>query len=353
MNMENRQENKEAKRTLSAIGAFFCAAMAVLFCVCLTLSMKSSAEQALYSLLFPAFMFAAGCFASALCVHKRLALFALSAIVSTVASFALTLDIFRSLTCLGAFAVSAFLAWAIGTSRFTQSGVICATAGIYAAFILYGFSVLCFQKYGSVSLEGVLRAFDSLCNIILRRPEEFLTLLQELAATDSAYGALITEYQNTLNLLRELILLASYLIAPLFIYICSIGAFITVKTAMKQRRLLSLSNPLGEFSVGVVTAAVYLIIYFAMIFVDSTSALGVTLNTVSAMPMLGLFLVGFMHIRTVIRAHPKKQLFSVLLVLAAIFFTSSVITLLSLLGAYKTVRVYFAEKKNSGFMDTK
>ncbi len=344
MNTTQEQYTHPKKTTLSSIGAVIYAVLATVFsCLC-TRCLQTDAQQAALSVLSPVFLFAAGCFATVLAIHGQKVLFSVCAVASVVCSFALTYDFLRSLACIGAYVCALFIMYACSSSKLTYSGAICVLIAIYAAFILYAFGVLCYQKYGSLTLDGISRAIDSFFNILMQAPEAALARMQAEFAGDAAYASLLSEYERSVKLLRELLKLSLYVIPYAFLYICSIGAFITVRCAQKHRHMQGLPDMLGAFYVSPVTAVVYTVSYFILIFIEPTSALGVTLNTVMAVPGLGLALFGFLYLYYNIKFHPKRQLYTVLLVLALVFFTGAAQSILAFTGAYKTVQLYLAQR---------
>ena len=349
MNTTQEKYPPNQKTTLSTAGAFIYAAAAVILCALCSSFLKNTAEEAVLSLLSPLFMFAAGSFMAVLASHKKNALFYASAVLGVALSFALTLDILRSLVCLGAFFAAFFIARASERACITQTGAILAVIVIYSAFILFGFGVLCYQKYSAINLDTLGRAYDSFCNVLLRAPESVLSQMKELYATDPAYASLITDYEKTVGLLRQALPMTAYFIPSAFLYICSTGAFITVFLVLKHRRMQGLENHLGAFSVSIVTAVVYLIITVVSIFADPISPLGVTLSTVSAVPSLALALIGAAYMRQRILTSPKKRTFIILSVLVLIFMTGAVLSVLSLIGAYKSIQLYLFQRLKDKF----
>ncbi len=345
MNTTQMNSEPSIKTTLSPVGAVI---YALLTCVCsvlCVLSLQTDADTAPLSFLSPVFLFCAGYFASALSAHGQKILFTASVCVSLAGAYFLSLDIFRSLVPLGAFAVGIFLSSACKSRKHTQSGVICITIAIYAVFILLSAAVLCYQKYGELTSDTLYRIYDSFCNILMKGPEQLLLNMKAEFGADAAYEAVIKDYETTLKLLRETLKLTIYFIPSAFLYICTLGAFITFKGSERHRRMQGLPNMLGEFSVSVVTAFVYIIIYFVSIFTDPTSPLGLTLNTVSTVPGLALALYGLIYIYRAIKKHPKAHIYTIGLVLILLMFTSMAQSVLSLVGAYKSVQAYFKEKK--------
>ncbi len=349
--MNTTQENfkPSSKTTLSPIGAVIFAVLATVFSVMCSASLQNSAEQAVLTLTAPLLLFAAGYFATALAVHESKLLFYICAVCSVACSFAATLDILRSLVCIGAFAAALFLYKLCSSAKLTYSGVVCGVIAIYSVALIAGAAVLCYQKYGEISADTLYRAYDSFCNILMKQPREMLLSMQSEFGADAAYQAIIKEYETSVKLLQELLRTTVYFIPSAFLYICAAGAFITVRGALHHRHMQGMANPLGEFSVSIVSAAVYLICYFISIFIDPTSAVGITLNTVSTVPGLGLALFGFLGIWRAVQKHPKHKTLSVVIILALVFLSGMVQSILSLVGAYKTVQIYLIQRAKDKF----
>lgn len=339
---QNNQKINENK-TLSGIGAVAYAVLVTFLAVCSVLCLYTDAQNAVLCFLFPVFLFAGGYFASALLIHARTALFYSCAITSLLCCVILSCDPLRSASVLGIFGVGAAMKYATDKKRFTQSGVIIIAGGIYAISIFYIFCVLCYQKYGSVSMDSFGRAYESFTNLVLQSPSETLEKLK-LMYTDAEYEEFLNSYSSTVSLLRETLDQTVYFIPSAFLCICAIGGFITVQGVIKHRRMQALADTVGEFSLSVVTAILYLIIYFVTIFTASDSALGITLITVGAVGGLGLSLFGFYYVWAMIKAHQKRRTYTVILVVVLFFFTSLAQSVLALFGAYRTIFLYKKEK---------
>ncbi len=347
MNTKSEQQSQQTKTTLSTVGAVIYAALATVLSVMCSASLQNSAEQAVLSVLAPVFLFAAGYFSCILAVHRQKLLFFICAAASVLCSFAFTFDIFRSLVCIGAFGAAFFVSWACERPRVTHAGAICGALAIYAVALLWGFLVLCYQKFGAVNTDTAYRAFESFCNVIMKQPEATLSSMIDKFGSQKEYESLISEYQASIKALRETLALTVYVIPSTFLYICAAGGFITVRSAVTHRRMQSLPDNLGMFSVSIVTAVVYLILYLVSIFTDPTTPLGITINTVSTLPSLGLALFGFLYLFAVIKLHPKRRMYTTFFVLVIVFFTSMALSLLSIVGAYNTIKFYLIQKKRN------
>lgn len=339
---QNNQKQNE-NRTLSGIGAVAYATLVSFLSVCAVLCLYTDAQNAVLCFLFPVFLFAGGYFASALLIHAKTALFYTCAVTSLVCCVVLSGDLLRSLSVLGIFGAAIAMKYATDKKRFTHSGIILIATSIYALSVFYVFCVLCYQKYGSVGIDSFGRAYESFTNLILQNPNETLEKLK-LMYTEAEYEALIESYSSTITVLKQTLEQTVYFIPSAFLCICAIGGFITVNGVVKHRKMQALEDTVGEFSLSVVTAILYLVIYFLTIFIESDSPLGITLVTVGAIGGLGLSLYGFYYIHRLIKAHEKRKTYTVILILALLFFTSLTQSVLALFGAYRTILLYKQER---------
>ena len=350
MNDTYNQYNHNQSRTLSGIGAVAYAAAVSILSVFAVLCLYTDAENAVLCFLFPVFLFAAGYFASALLSHSKTALFCVCALTSLVCCAVLSADILRSVSVLGVFGVAAAMKYATDKKRFTQSGIILIATAVYSVTVFYVFCVLCYQKYGSVGIDSFSRAYDSFTSLILKNPTEVLEDLK-LMHSGTEYEDVIESYSATISLLKETLSQTVYFIPSAFLCICAIGGFITVRGTARHRRMQALPDTIGEFSISIVTAVLYIAIYFVTIFTAADSPLGITLSTVGAIGGLGLSLYGFYYIYGVIKTHEKRRTYTAVLAVILFFFTSLAQTVLALFGAYRTVFLYKINRdkeKNGG-----
>ena len=332
-NNTHYQSNNNNIKTLSATGAVLYSAFVTVLAAVSVLCMRTDPDNAVLCFFVPVFLIGAGYFATALLVHKNTALFCVCAAVSVLACFALTLDILRSLVCLGAFAAA--LSVHLGSRRkyFTQSGMICLCSVFYAVFLFSALCILCYQKYGSVGVDTFTKAYNSFVSVIMQAPLDTLEIYRELY-TSPEYASVIESYEQLTELLRNTLELMLYSVPSLFLCICSIGGFITVRASKRHRKMSGLPDTIGPYRISVTSAAVYIILTLISLFSDGYSALGITVSTVGAVLGLGLAVEGFIFVFSVLKRTQRAQLYTALLIIAVSMMPGLAQSLLALVGVY-------------------
>lgn len=341
-------------RKLSEIGAALYAAAITLLCVLGALCLRTDFETAVWSMLCIVLLPCAAYLCTALLTHGRLMLTLLSAAGSFLLSLIITGDAVRSLTVL-VFYVPAVAVW-FYCSRYGVTftgGIVAGGAGVGAALLII-LCVLVRVKYGEVSLSSFIRAYESLCEVILSSPRATLALLE----AESAVGmeAFIDSYRTLLLTLDEMLGIMLYSIPSIFMSVCAIGGFACVFSYKRHVRMQAQEDRVGRFEMSAVSAVLYIILNLLVLFIDPITPLGIAVITVCSPIELGLALLGGVWGYYWIKKNNKSQAYYVIPILLAVILPSVCITLLAYFGAYRTVflwRLRRLAEKGSDDSDTR
>lgn len=339
----------------SVLYSFLCVVMSSAASVC----MRTDGANAVFTMLVPFFWIASSYFAVALLIHKKYAVLGAGALGAMLLSIIFTSSPALSALSLAPFAAAGAVHVFTQKKYMTQSGIILTAALCHALFLIALICILLYQKYGSVSMESFYRALDSFSNIAMYLPNiiadiysDYIadpkvaqTLTEEMLAS---YMEALDQYKASVAELRqELPKLLISSIPSTFLCICAIGGFITTLGAKKHRKMVGLEDTIGAYGITPISGIVYLIITLAHIFIDPYSAVGITLSAIGAALGLGLALEGLIFMIKVIKRTERRGLFTSLFIIAAVIFTTPMISMLSFVGAYHTVSLLILEKLNS------
>ena len=328
-------KNEKEPRTLSSVGSVIYSVVATVLLLVCAFCLRTDGENAMLCILAPLFTIGASYFLAALLVHGRMALFVTSALSSVICAYVLCADIFRSLLCLGAFAVALCVYLSTRKKYFTHSGNICLCAAVYAGVFAAMLCVLCIEKYGAVNYETLGRAYDSFKSIVMSVPRESLAQLEtgalDVAAEDIEY------YRSLVDMLDDLLGITLYVVPSLFLCICAIGGFITVRGVRSNRKMLALPDTVGIYEISSVSAFLFIVFNLLTLFVNLYTPLGIAVFTVCAPLELGLAYAGLVFVLGWLKLHNKGPLFYIVFVLLGLFMTSACIAILAYTGAYRSI----------------
>ena len=332
----DRRTVREA-RSLSQIGAVLYSVLSTVAFMLGAVCMRTDGAAALYCFYIPILYIAGTYMSVALLVHDRLALYLASAVSSVLCGFVLTGELLHSVLCLTAYVGAYVIYRATRERHFTFSGNICLSAACYGVSFLLILCSLCYEKYGAVSAQTLVHAYETFTEVMMTEPRATLGLIQdqgeEFAAMADTYGQLL----GTLDQLLDLLL---YSVPSIFICICAIGGFITVISAKRHRRMLCLPDTVGHYGITVTSAVIYIAAKILMIFVDPMTPLGITVVTVCAPLELGLALCGVLFGIAWVKKNRKSRGYYVGAIILMCVLPGLCTTLFAYLGAYSTVLVY-------------
>ncbi len=342
-------EVQKQKRMLSGIGAAAYSVAAALLLVICVYCMRTDAQQAILCLLIPFLYMGAGYLISALLVQGR-AVFALAcAAAGVLGGYVLVLDPVRAVLCLGAFVSPVCVYFSTKKKRLTFSGNICLSACGIAFSLVCVLCVLSYKKYGEFGIDAFVRAYGSLCEIILREPKATLEYLR--ANGTEELGEMTEYYAALVKTLEELLSVMLYSVPSLFINICAIGGFITVLAAKKHRAMLGLSDTVGAWGISVIGSVLFVILSVLSIFADPLTPIGLAVVTVSAPLELGLAVSGVLFFVEWTKKNGKGPFYYIALAALFVLIPSLCIMTLAYIGAYRTVFLYRMKKIDSSGKD--
>lgn len=334
----NKEDGRGQARMLSGIGAVLYSVAATVLFMLGALCMRTDGEGALACFLIPVLYIAGSYLTEALLVQGRAALVIASALSSVLCGYVLSANMLHSLLCLTAFAG----AWAVYIStqkkRFGFVGNICLSSVFYALGFTLMLCVLLYEKYSDVSMDTLMRAYESFTEVICAEPRAALDIILQTEGEEAA--RLAESYKVMLSTLDEMLELMVYSVPSLFASICVIGGFFTVFAAKKHRRMLGLPDTVGAYAITVFSSVFYIATKLIVLFIDPITPVGITLITISAPLELGLALSGVLFGMAWLKKNNKGRGYYVAAIAVFVMMPSLSVTLLAYLGAYSTVLVY-------------
>ncbi len=327
-----------SSRSLSPIGGVIYSVLSTVAFMLSALCMRTDGMQALYCFYIPILYIAGSYLLVALLVHDRLAFFLSSAVSSVLCGYVLTVELLYSVLCLTAYVGAYAVYRATRERRFSFSGNICLSAVCYSISFLVILFSLCYEKYGTISAQTFVHAYDAFTEVIMTEPRATLGMIENMQGEE--YAAAAQTHRQLLSALESALDLMLYSVPSIFICICAIGGFITVISAKKNRRMLCLPDTVGPYSITVTSAVVYISAKLLMLFADTVTPIGITIVTVCAPLELGLALSGVLFGIAWIKKNQKSRAYYIVAIVLICTVPSLCTTLLAYLGAYSTVLVY-------------
>lgn len=334
----NRDGGRAQTKMLSGIGAVLYSVAATVLFMLGALCMRTDGEGALSCFLIPVLYIAGSYLSTALLVQGRGALFIASAVSSVLCGYVLTSNILHSILCLTAFAGACAVYLATRKKYFGFVGCICLSAVFYALGFIIILCVLLYEKYSAVSMETLLRAYESFTEVMCAEPRAALDAIMQTEGEEAARMA--ESYKKMLSLLDEMLDLMVYTVPSMFVTVCAAGGFFTVVAAKKHRRMLGLPDTVGAFEITVFSALLFIIAKLVVMFIDPITPIGITLITVLAPLELGLAVSGALFGMAWLKKNNKGRGYYIAAIAVFVLMPSQAVTLLAFLGAYSTVLVY-------------
>ena len=334
----NKEDNRAQARKLSEIGAVLYSVAATLMFMLGTLCMRTDGEGALCCFFIPVLYTIGSYLIVALLVQGRGALFIASALSSVLCGYVISENILHSALCLVVFVLAYAVFISTREKRFGFVGNICLSSVFYALCFMLMLCVLLYEKYSEVSMEMLLRAYESFTEVISAEPRAALQVIIETEGEEAA--RLAETYKSMLSTLDEMLDVMLYSVPSLFASICVICGFFSVFAIKKHRRMLQLTDTIGAFEITVFSAVFYIIAQLIILFIDPITPIGITLITISSPLELGLALSGVLFGMAWLKKNNKGRGYYVAAVAVLVIMPSMAVTILAYLGAYSTVLVY-------------